>query len=71
VDSGYKPFGCGIRETAFSNEYLNLLDFPSLITSELKEKVASAKSKDPETCFIAKVYWKRTSNLPLLFRSRH
>jgi hypothetical protein len=56
---------------AFSNEYLNLLDFPSLITSELKEKVASAKSKDSETCFIAKIYWKRATNLPLLFRSVH
>ena len=32
---------------AFSNEYLNLLDFPSLITSpELNEKMANARSKD-------------------------
>jgi len=57
---------------AFSNKYLNFLDFPSLITSpELNEKIASASSKDPETCFIAKVYWKRDSNLPILFRAKH
>ncbi len=57
---------------AFSNEYLNFLDFPSLITSpELNEKIANARSKDPETCFIAKVYWKRDSNLPILFRSNY
>jgi hypothetical protein len=54
---------------AFSNEYLKLLDFPSMITSpELKEKVTSTSSKDPETCFIAKIYWKRESNLPILFQ---
>lgn len=56
---------------AFSNEYLNFLDFPSLITStELNEKIASSTSMDTETCFIAKVYWKRDSNLPILFRGR-
>lgn len=62
-----------LRElVAFSNEYLNFLDFPSLITSpELSEKIASASSKDPETCFIAKVYWKRYSNLPILFRAKY
>jgi hypothetical protein len=62
-----------LRElVAFSNEYLDFLDFPSLITSpELNEKVASAKPKDPETCFIAKVYWKRDSHLPILFRAHY
>ena len=56
----------------FSNEYLKSLDFPSLITSpELKKKIESASAKDPETCFIAKVYWKRDSNLPILFRASY
>jgi hypothetical protein len=57
---------------AFLNEYINFLDFPSLVTSpELNEKIASASSKDPETCFIAKVYWKLDSSLPILFRAKY
>jgi len=63
-----------LREiVAFSNVYINFLDFPSLITAlELNKKIASAKSEeDPETCLIARVYWKRNSNLPLLFRSNY
>jgi hypothetical protein len=56
---------------AFANEYLNLLDFPSLLPSpDLNEKVASTRSETPETCFIAKVYWKRDCDLPILFCSR-
>lgn len=63
----------GLRELiAFSNEYLKALDFPSLVTSsELNKKIENASSKDPETCFIAKIYWKRDSNLPLLFRDKY
>jgi len=63
----------GLRELlTFSNEYLNYLDFPSLITSpELNKEIASKSSKPIETCFIAKVYWKRDSNLPILFRTTH
>lgn len=56
----------------FSNEYLKALDFPKLITSpELQKKIENASSKDPETCFIAKVYWKRDSTLPILFRDSY
>jgi hypothetical protein len=69
----YKFTRKALRELmVFSNEYLKYLDFPSLITSpELKKKIESASSKDPETCFIAKVYWKRDSNLPILFRASY
>ncbi len=67
----YKFTRRALRELiGFSNNYLDLLDFPSLPPSEdLKRNIANASSKDPETCFLAKIYWKRESNLPLLFRS--
>ncbi len=61
-----------LRElTAFTDEYLTLLDFSSLPSyADLEQKIKGKKIKDPDTCFISKVYWKRNTNLPLLFPSR-
>lgn len=56
----------------FTNTYIELLDFPSLIASHQKliDKIADAKSTEPEPPFIAKIYWTRDSHLPILFRNR-
>ena len=57
---------------AFTNTYIELLDFPSLIASQpnLIHKIIAARSKKPEPPFLAKVYWRRDSHLPILFRNR-
>lgn len=57
---------------AFTNTYIELLDFPSLIAphQNLIDKIADARSKAPEPPFIAKIYWRRDSHLPILFRNR-
>lgn len=56
----------------FADKYIELLDFPSLILSHqnLIHKIAKARSKKPESPFIAKIYWRRDSHLPILFRNR-
>ena len=56
----------------FTNKYIELLDFPSLIAPHrnLSGKIAEAKSTEPEPPFLAKTYWKRDSHLPILFRDR-
>jgi len=56
----------------FTNEYLKLLDLPSLIASDrdMVKKIADARSKEPEPPFIARIYWRRDSHLPILFRNR-
>lgn len=57
---------------AFTNTYIELLDFPSLIASHqnLIDKIADARSEEPEPPFTTKVYWRRDSHLPILFRNR-
>ena len=56
----------------FANDYIELLDFPSLIATHrnLIDKIASARFKEPEPPFIARIYWRRNSHLPVLFRNR-
>ncbi len=56
----------------FVDRYLELLDFPSLITShpEIRTRVNQAISQAPEPPFITKMYLSRSSHLPILFRTR-
>jgi hypothetical protein len=58
---------------AFTSTYIELLDFPSLIAphQDLIDKIAVASSQEPEPPFIARVYWRRDSHLPILFRNRY
>jgi hypothetical protein len=56
----------------FSNTYLEMMDFPSLIAAhqEVIDRITHITPIDDSTPFIAKVYWKRSCHMPILFRSK-
>jgi hypothetical protein len=56
----------------FSNTYLEMTDFPSLITEhpDLVDRIAHMEPIENYIPFVAKVYWKRDCHLPILFRNR-
>ena len=57
---------------AFSNTYIEMLDFPLLVAAnqDLIERFAESTSTENHTPFISKIYWKRVTHLPILFRNR-
>jgi hypothetical protein len=57
---------------AFSNTYIELLDFPSLVAThqDLIDRLAQLAPTETYTPFVPKIYWKRNTHLPIMFRNR-
>jgi hypothetical protein len=56
----------------FSNTYLEMIDFPSLIAAhqDLIDRITRATPMEDHTPFIAEIYWKRNCHMPILYRNR-